>query len=106
MKKNLAILFLFVLVSLNLFSQSKPVEETILAGNEYYKQQQFAKATVEYNKAVETDPSNTTAKFNQANALYKQDKKVEAVQVFTALSASATDKELNSKAYYNKGVIL
>ena len=93
MRNYLTILFL--LTSLYSFSQSKAVEKIIQAGNEYYRQQQFAKATEQYNKAVEAEPSNKTAQFNQANALYKQDKKVHA-----------TDKEVRSKAFYNKGVIL
>jgi Ca-activated chloride channel family protein len=104
MKKTLMILFLFA--SLYSFSQSKTVEKAIQAGNDYYKQQQFAKATEEYNRAVETDPSNNTAKFNQANGLYKQDKTAEAARIFAEVAANATDKDVRSKAYYNKGVIL
>jgi Ca-activated chloride channel homolog len=104
MKKSLTILFVFT--SLYSFSQSKPVEKTIQAGNDYYKQQQFAKATEEYSKVVTADPSNATAKFNQANALYKQDKKVEAAKIFAEVANNITDKEIRSKAFYNKGVIL
>ena len=104
MKKNLTILFSFV--SLYSFSQSKKVEKTIETGNDYYKQQQFAKASEEYRKAIEAEPSNKTAKFNQANALYKQNKKVEAAEIFAEVAKDATDKDVRSKAYYNKGVIL
>ncbi len=104
MRKYLTILFL--LTSLYSFSQSTTVEKIIQAGNEYYRQQQFAKATEQYNKAVETEPTNKTAKFNQANALYKQDKKVQAAEIFAQVAKDATDKEVRSKAYYNKGVIL
>ena len=104
MRKSLTILLLFV--SLYSFSQSTTGEKTIQAGNEYYKQQQFAKASEEYNKAIQADPSNKTAKFNQANALYKQDKKVEAAELFAEVAKDATDKEIRSKAFYNKGVIL
>ena len=104
MRKSLTILLLFV--SLYSFSQSTTVEKTIQAGNEYYKQQQFAKASEEYNKAIQADPSNKTAKFNQANVLYKQDKKVEAAELFAEVAKDATDKEIRSKAFYNKGVIL
>ncbi len=106
MKESQTILFVFA--SLYSFSQSKPVEKTIQAGNDYYKQQQFAKASEEYGKALAADPSNTTAKFNRANALYKQDKKVEAATIFAevANNNNITDKEIRSKAFYNKGVIL
>ena len=104
MRNYLTILFL--LTSLYSFSQSKAVEKIIQAGNEYYRQQQFAKATEQYNKAVEAEPSNKTAQFNQANALYKQDKKVQAAELFAQVAKDATDKEVRSKAFYNKGVIL
>ena len=104
MRNYLTILFL--LTSLYSFSQSKAVEKIIQAGNEYYRQQQFAKATEKYNKAVEAEPSNKTAQFNQANALYKQDKKVQAAELFAQVAKDATDKEVRSKAFYNKGVIL
>ncbi len=104
MKTSLVILFL--IASMYSFAQSKPVEKIIQAGNDYYKQQQFAKAAEEYRKAIEADPSNATAKFNQANALYKQDKKVEAAKIFAEVANNITDKEIRSKAFYNKGVIL
>lgn len=104
MRMSLTILFVFT--SLYSFSQSKPVEKIIQTGNDYYKQQLFAKASEEYRKAIAADPSNTTAKFNQANAMYKQDKKVEAATIFAEVANNITDKEIRSKAFYNKGVIL
>jgi len=100
------ITFLFLLFSGSSFCQSKPVEKNILAGNEYYQQQQFAKAAEEYNKALAADPVNTTAKFNRANALYKQDKKVDAAIVFAELADAVPEKGFRAKAFYNKGVIL
>jgi len=104
MKVKLKILFLFVY--LYSYSQASLAGKKILAGNEYYKQQQFVKAEEAYSKAVETDPTNTTAKFNQANALYKQDKKAVAVILFAEVATKETGKDIRSKAFYNKGVIL
>lgn len=104
MKNILTILSLFV--SLYSFSQLKAAEKLIQAGNEYYRQQQFAKATEQYSKAVETDPSDNRAKFNQASSLYKQDKKVDAARIFAEVANTVVDKEIRSRAFYNKGVIL
>lgn len=104
MRKNLMILFIFT--SMYSYCQIKPVEKTIQAGNDYYKQQQFAKASEEYSKAIAADPSDATAKFNQANSLYKQDKKTDAAQLFAEVANTITGKEIKSKAFYNKGVIL
>lgn len=104
MKKSLTILF--ILISMHSFSQRNTVEKMIQTGNDYYKQKQFARAAEEYKKAAATDPANTTAKFNLANALYQQDKKVDAVQLFAEVAGTSTVKETRSKSFYNKGVIL
>ena len=103
---KISLVILFLIASMYSFAQSKPVEMIIQAGNDYYKQQQFAKAAEEYRKAIEADPSNATAKFNQANAFYKQDKKVDAARIFAEVANDISDKGIRSKAFYNKGVIL
>ncbi|HRA11417.1 MAG TPA: tetratricopeptide repeat protein, partial [Chitinophagaceae bacterium] len=92
------------LFGVNTFAQD--VNEAIKAGNDFYKQQEYLKASAEYAKALEAEPSNITAKFNQANALFKLDKKVEAAVIYNDVVKMATDKSLLSKAWYNKGVIL
>jgi len=102
MKKELTIFL--ALVCSSAFAQQ--ADKTIQKGNDYYKQQQFAKAAEEYNKAISADPASLLAKFNLANALYKQDKKVEAAQLFAELANNALINGLRAKAFYNKGVIL
>ena len=62
--KNTLVILIF-LFSQYTFSQSKESEKAIRAGNEFYTQQQFVRAAAEYTKAVESDPANTTARFNQ-----------------------------------------
>ncbi len=99
----------FVLLLLLCFyftAQSQQAADHIRSGNEAYKKQEFAKATEEYDKALAADPSSVTAKFNKANSVYKQDKKVEAAEQFNAITRAVTDKDTRSKAFYNKGVIL
>jgi Ca-activated chloride channel family protein len=88
------------------FGQSAQADKAIQAGNDLYKQQEYNKAVIEYNKAVEIDPANNTAKFNKANAVYKQDQKVEAVKIYANVAKDAEGTDLRSKAFYNKGVIL
>lgn len=102
MKKWLTIYLLLICSS----GFAQQAEKAIQKGNEFYKQQQFAKSAEEYNKAIGADPANQTAKFNLANALYKQDKKVESAQLFAETANTATETGLRSKAFYNKGVIL
>jgi len=103
MRKFIAIV---ILVSASFFAQSQVVEKATQKGNEYYKQRLFEKATEEYNKALLADPENTTTKFNLANSLQKQGKQDEALKSFSELSEKAKEKELKSKSYYNKGVVL
>ena len=101
---KIAFILIGFLFGVNTFAQD--VIETIKAGNDFYKQQDYLKAVNEYAKALEAEPSNITAKFNQANALFKLDKKVEAAVLYNDVATSATDKSTLSKAWYNKGVIL
>lgn len=104
MKISVTILASFAITVLH--GQSSKADRSIQTGNEYYKNKEYSKAAAEYNKALQEDPGSQTAKFNQGNALYRQDQKVEAVQLFTALSREADKKELRSGSFYNKGVIL
>lgn len=97
---------LLILLCFYFTAQSQQAADHIRSGNEAYKKQEFAKATEEYEKALSVDPSSTTAKFNKASSVYKQDKKVEAAEQFTAIARSATNKEIRAKSFYNKGVIL
>ena len=98
-----------LLIYLFLISASAKAQEAVKAiesGNQYYRTGAFSQAAAEYTRALQLDPSNKNALFNQANTLYRQDQKVEAVQQFTALSREATDKGIRARSFYNKGVIL
>lgn len=78
----------------------------ILKGNDLYKQQQYQQAEQAYAEVLATDPNNATAKFNQANALYKQNKADEAIKLLNDLAFKTNDPSVKAKAYYNKGAIL
>jgi Ca-activated chloride channel homolog len=101
-KKVLILCWVFVSLS----ARSQKVDETIKKGNDHYKEKLFVKAAEEYNKAIQIEPGNQTAKFNLANAFYRQANKVDAAQLFTGIINSVKEKGLLSKAFYNKGVIL
>jgi Ca-activated chloride channel homolog len=87
-------------------ARSQKPEKYIMEGNEFYRQQQFDKAAELYNKAIAADPQNSTARFNLANAMQRQGKEDEAIQLFTEVAAAAKESELKGKAFYNKGAIL
>lgn len=91
------------------FTQGLSAQESdrlIQRGNDLYKQQQYQQAEQVYTDVLALDPNNTTAKFNQANALYKQNKADEAVKVLNDLAFKTNDQSIKAKAYYNKGAIL
>ncbi len=104
-RKN-SLLWLFLCSTTIGISQTNSVEKIIHTGNEYYKQEQFELAATEYNKAIVMDPANTMAKYNLANALYKQGKEDEAGKQYITVSMDAKEPLLRSKAYYNYGVLL
>ncbi|MBM3416401.1 MAG: tetratricopeptide repeat protein [Bacteroidetes bacterium] len=105
MSRKMFILF-FLFLPAFAYCQSRQAEGLIHTGNEYYKNNEYDKASAEYNKALQADPSSMTARFNQANSLYRQEQKVEAVQLFTAIAREASITNLRANAFYNKGVIL
>ena len=87
-------------------SFAQRADQLIQQGNEYYKKQQFDKAEGEYSKAAIADPSNSNAIFNLGNALYKQNKKDEALKQFDEVAKTAGKANQRSGSYYNKGVVL
>ena len=103
MTKIIFILF-FLAGWSNLVAQD--INEIIKTGNDFYKQKEYAKAAAEYKKVLKAESDNNIAKFNQANTLFKQGQKVEAAVLLNAVIKTTNDKDLLSKAWYNKGVIL
>lgn len=95
---------LITMVLISLLAQAQNANSYISKGNQYYKQTQFGLAEAEYRKALQSDPQNTTAQYNLANALQKQKKYDDAIQVLEKLYGSANDKMLKSAAAYNEGV--
>ncbi len=86
--------------------QAQESERLIQKGNDLYKQQQYPQSELIYEEVLKTDPNNSIAKFNQANAMYKQNKTDEAIRVLNDLAFKSNDPSVKSKAYYNKGAIL
>ena len=97
-------LSLFTLLMGAVFGQGE-VDDYIRKGNEFYKLKQYDKAINEYDKALQISPNNTTAKFNMANALYKQAKQTEAIRVYADVTNTAREASFRSKNFYNEGVV-
>jgi tetratricopeptide (TPR) repeat protein len=85
---------------------SQETNELIYSANELYKKQDFEKAENAYDKIIERDRYNTTAKFNLANTYFRRSKKDDAAKAFDYLTSDGQPSALREKSYYNKGVVL
>ena len=81
-------------------------ENIIQSGNTLYKEQKYDQAEIQYNDVLTKEPSNTTAKFNLANTLYRRGKQDESAKKLDELIAYEKEAGLRSQSFYNKGVIL
>jgi Ca-activated chloride channel homolog len=97
-----ALLFLFF--SASSFAQN--ANETIKKGNDAYKKKDYETATKKYGEVVQKNENNATAQFNLGNALYKTEKKEDAVNAFEKAQTTLTKPIEKSNALYNKGVVL
>ncbi|MES1223289.1 MAG: tetratricopeptide repeat protein [Bacteroidota bacterium] len=104
MRKIATIFFVCILYCLQSISQD--TNNMIQSANELYKQQEYEKAEQAYDKVLERDRYNVTAKFNQANTYFRRSKKDDAVKAFDYLTSDGRNAALREKAFYNKGVVL
>lgn len=74
-------------------------------GNKFFRQQDYAKAEVEYSKAIAANAANTTAIYNLGCALQMQQKDSAAVVQYEKAGKAETSKRRKSMAYHNIGVI-
>jgi len=78
----------------------------IREGNKLYHERQFEKALPAYQKAVEQNPKNITARYNLANARYRTGNLPDAEKSFDELIENTAENNYKVKGYYNKGVTL
>lgn len=75
-------------------------------GNEAYEKGEYAEAEALYRASIEADPENAEVYFNLGNALAKQGKTEEAMQIFMEYRSLAKTPEEKALAEYNIGSIL
>ena len=75
-------------------------------GNRLMRDTLFAKAQVEYQKAIEADNTNAIAHFNLGNALMYQNKAEDALKEYDTATKFERNKMRLSKIYHNMGVLL
>ena len=104
LSKTAIVLMLSCLSFSKAFTQKE--NELVRKGNEAYKQQKFDEAGKQYEAVLKQNNSNTTATFNLGNTQYKSGKYEEADKQYEALATGKTDRPLQAKSLYNKGVSL
>ena len=103
-KKIKLVLTAFMLFP-TLAAYSQDENELVLKGNNAYKQKQYSKAADYYEKAAKLEGSTTTPVYNLGNALYKNGKKDEALQVYDNVLKRSKLQLEHSAVLYNKGVV-
>jgi tetratricopeptide (TPR) repeat protein len=78
----------------------------IREGNKLYHNREYEKALPAYQKAVEQNPKNLTARYNLANARYRTGNLPDAEKSYDELIENTTENNYKEKGYYNKGVTL
>jgi tetratricopeptide (TPR) repeat protein len=102
LKPVLGMLFSFICFS----SFAQNANETMKKGNDAYKKNDFETATKKYGEVVQKNENNATAQFNLGNALYKTEKKDDAINAFEKANTTLAKPAEKSNALYNKGVVL
>lgn len=79
----------------------------IRSGNRAYKKKQLDQSVKQYQAAVDKAPDNATAHYNLGNAQFRKSEYDAATKSYDAsVNHSASDKSMEEKGLYNKGVAL
>ena len=97
------LLFLYI-VSSTAFAQSD--RDYIRRGNRMMKDTLYAKAQVQYQKAIEVDNTNSQAHYNLGNSLLYQEKAEDALKDYGQAVKMETNKQRKAQIYHNMGVVL
>ena len=105
------LLFLFLLISFSGIAQDKkneikieqPEKQLIRQGNEFYKQNNFVDAEVQYKKALEENLNYEKANYNLGNAIYQQNRFKEALPLYELVSKTTENKLTKAESFHNIG---
>ena len=100
-----AVIALLLLIS-NIGLAQQNEKASIKNGNEAYRKKDYIKAGDEYTNALVKNPLNPIAQFNLGNAMYKADKKEEAINAYDKAVKQLDAASEKGNAFYNKGVVL
>ncbi len=102
-KLKAAAVLLFICFGFSASAQTD--KEAIKQGNDAYKKSDYEAAIQSYDLAVKNNAANATAQYNLGNALYRKDKKEEALAAYDNAESASVKAADKSRALYNKGVV-
>ena len=98
--------FIFLLLLVPGIACAESARSLVESGNKAFLQGDFATSFDNYEKAAESEPDSAVVLFNKGDALYKQEKYDEALNVFEQAAAKAmqnNDQRLEAQSRYNMG---
>jgi Ca-activated chloride channel homolog len=102
-----ALLLLVIPMVAALSTAAQTGNTLIRSGNRYYKKKQLDKSLQQYQAAVKKAPDNPAANYNLGNAQFRKNNFDEAAKSYDASVAhSSSDKAMQEKGLYNKGVAM
>ena len=105
MRTSRTLLLLAMLVAGLLTGHAQDDRQLVRSGNRLYREQNYAKAEVEYRKALGKNARNTQAMYNLGCALMMQQKDSAAVVQLEGAGKAEASGRRKSMAYHNIGVI-
>ena len=100
------VVFIILLLIASLSAAAQTDRDHIRRGNRLMRDTLYAKAQVEYQKAIEKDNTNAIANYNLANALMYQNKAKEAWKEFDTASKFERNPVRLARIYHNMGVMM
>ena len=96
-------LFFALLFAFGCASAQAPERHDMRKGNKLYKNGEYEKAEIAYKHGLEKDTASFGARFNVADALYKQGKTENAEKLFQSLTGVETDDRRKAAVFHNLG---
>jgi tetratricopeptide (TPR) repeat protein len=75
----------------------------IRSGNDYYDEENYKEAEVDYMKALEAKPESYKGQYNLGGALYKQENYEDATKLYGSLAERDVDDMERANSFYNLG---
>lgn len=104
------IFFIIVLISSIVHGQKTktkivdlPEKKVIRDGNNFYNQNNYVDAEVQYKKALELNPNYDKASYNLGNAIYQQNRFKEALPMYDLVTKTTENKLTKAENFHNMG---